>query len=91
MEAYHHCHTDRCPVGIATQDAELEKRMNPKTGTKRVACYLSAMTIEKTTLAKPCRKSSVLNLEVRDPWTLSFQVTAFTGARMAGIERAFEG
>ncbi|MGY8796051.1 MAG: FMN-binding glutamate synthase family protein, partial [Woeseiales bacterium] len=28
----HHCHTGRCPVGVTTQDPELEKRLQPEQG-----------------------------------------------------------
>ncbi|MCZ4291714.1 FMN-binding glutamate synthase family protein [Hoeflea alexandrii] len=88
--ACHHCHTGRCPVGVATQDPELEKRMNPHAGAERVARYLTAMTMEITALAKACGKSSVHNLEVEDLRALSFQASAFTGVKMAGIDRAFD-
>ncbi len=88
--ACHHCHTGRCPVGIATQDPELEKRMNPAAGAERVARYLTAMTMEMTALAKACGKSSVHNLEVEDLRALSFQASAFTGVKMAGIDRVFD-
>lgn len=88
--ACHHCHTGLCPVGIATQDPELEKRMNPHAGAERVARYLAAMTMEITALAKACGKSSVHNLEVEDLRALSFQASAFTGVKMAGIDRAFD-
>ena len=88
--ACHHCHTGRCPVGVATQDPELEKRMNPHAGAERVARYMTAMTMEITALAKACGKSSVHNLEVEDLRALSFQASAFTGVKMAGIDRAFD-
>lgn len=88
--ACHHCHTGLCPVGVATQDPELEKRMNPAAGAERVARYLTAMTMEITALAKACGKSSVHNLEVEDLRALSFQASAFTGVKMAGIDKAFE-
>ena len=88
--ACHHCHTGLCPVGIATQDKELEQRMNPHAGAERVARYLTAMTMEITALAKACGKSSVHNLEVEDLRALSFQASAFTGVKMAGIDRAFD-
>ena len=88
--ACHHCHTGLCPVGVATQDPRLEKRMNPHAGAERVARYLTAMTMEMTALAKACGKSSVHNLEVEDLRALSFEASAFTGVKMAGIDRAFE-
>ena len=88
--ACHHCHTGLCPVGVATQDPELESRMNPAAGAERVARYLTAMTMEITALAKACGKSSVHNLEVEDLRALSFEASAFTGVKMAGIDRPFE-
>ncbi|MEZ5870273.1 MAG: FMN-binding glutamate synthase family protein [Nitratireductor sp.] len=87
--ACHHCHTGRCPVGVATQDAELEKRMDPHAGAERVARYLTAMTMEITALAKACGKSSVHNLETEDLRAMSFEASAFTGVKMAGIDKAF--
>ena len=88
--ACHHCHTGMCPVGVATQDPELEKRMNPHAGGERVARFLTAMTMEITALAKACGKSSVHNLEVEDLRALSFEASAFTGVKMAGIDRTFD-
>ncbi len=87
--ACHHCHTGLCPVGIATQDPHLESRMDPHAGAERVARYLTAMTMEITALAKACGKSSVHNLETEDLRSLSFEASAFTGVKMAGIDKPF--
>jgi glutamate synthase domain-containing protein 2 len=88
--ACHHCHTGLCPVGIATQEPELEKRMGVAAGAERVARFLTAMTMEVTALAKACGKSSVHNLETEDLRALSFEASAFTGVKMAGIDRPFD-
>jgi hypothetical protein len=48
------------------------------------------MTMEITALAKACGKSSVHNLEVEDLRALSLQASAFTGVKMAGIDRAYD-
>src|SRR5690606_15940258 len=32
----HHCHTGKCPVGVTTQDPELEQRMQPDWGARRL-------------------------------------------------------
>jgi glutamate synthase domain-containing protein 2 len=85
----HHCHTGRCPVGITTQDPELETRMHVAAGAERVARFLTAMTMEITLLAKACGKSSVHNLEVEDLRALSLEASAFTGVKLAGIDRPF--
>ena len=85
----HHCHTGRCPVGIATQDPELVPRMDIPSGAERVARFLTALTMEVTLLAKACGKSSVHNLEVEDLRALSLEASAFTGVKLAGIDRAY--
>lgn len=87
--ACHHCHTGLCPMGITTQEPELEQRMNPRAGAERIARYLTAMTMEITALAKACGKSSVHNLELEDLRAMSFEASAFTGVKMAGIDRPF--
>ncbi len=88
--ACHHCHTGMCPVGVATQDPRLEERMSVPAGAERVARFLTAMTMEISALAKACGKSSVHNLEPEDLRALSFEASAFTGVKMAGIDRPFD-
>jgi methylamine---glutamate N-methyltransferase subunit C len=88
--ACHHCHTGRCPVGITTQDPELETRMDVEAGAERTLRLLTAMTMEATLLAKACGKSSVHNLEPEDLRALTLEASAFTGVALAGIDRPFE-
>ena len=85
----HHCHTGLCPVGVATQDPELESRVDVAAASERVARYLTAMTMEISLLAKACGKSSVHNLEKEDLRALSMEASAFTGVKMAGIDKPF--
>jgi len=40
------CHTGKCPWGIATQDPNLTKRLNPKVGEKRISNLLRAWKLE---------------------------------------------
>lgn len=87
--ACHHCHTGLCPVGIATQDPELEKRMDVAAGAERVARFLTAITMEVSLIAKACGKSTVHNLEVEDLRALSLEASAFTGVKLAGIDKAY--
>ena len=87
--ACHHCHTGLCPVGIATQDSELEKRVNIPASAERIARFLTAMTMEITMLAKACGKSSVHNLESEDLRATTLEASAFTGVKLAGLDRPF--
>src|SRR5690606_734016 len=61
-----HCHTGLCPVGVATQEPELEARLDPELGAERVANYLRALAMETTMLARACGKSDVHHLEPDD-------------------------
>src|SRR5262245_46967228 len=64
--ACHHCHTGRCPVGIATQDPVLESRLEVEEGARRVRNFLTVLTLESQTLARACGKSHVHNLDPGD-------------------------
>jgi len=80
----HHCHTGRCPVGITTQDPELEQRLPPDVGARLVRNYLSTMVLELQTLARACGKSHVHNLEPEDLAALTIEAAAMAGVPLAG-------
>ena len=82
----HMCHTGRCPVGITTQDAELEKRLDPEEGARRVRNYLSTLTMECQTLARACGKSHVHNLEPEDMVALTVEAAAMARVPLAGTD-----
>ena len=79
-----HCHTGRCPVGIATQDAALEARLDPVHAATAVANYLRAVTMEVTALARACGKSSVHHLEPEDLAALTVEAAAMARVPLAG-------
>ena len=85
----HHHHTGMCPVGITTQEPHLESRVDVPAAADRIARFLTAVTMATTLLAKACGKSSVHNLEVEDLRALSLEAWAFTGARLAGLDRTY--
>jgi len=80
----HHCHTGRCPVGVTTQDPELEKRLDPELGARRMRNYLATMVLETQTLARACGKSHVLNLEPEDMVALTVEAAAMAQVPLAG-------
>jgi glutamate synthase domain-containing protein 2 len=84
--ACHHCHTGRCPVGVTTQDPELEARLDPELGAERVHNFLTSMYYEMTILAKSCGKGNIHNLEPEDLRALSLEASAFTGVPLAGVD-----
>jgi glutamate synthase domain-containing protein 2 len=84
--ACHHCHTGRCPVGIATQDPDLEKRLDPEHAARRLRNYLITMVLEAQTLARACGKSHVHNLEPEDMVALTVEAAAMAGVPLAGTK-----
>jgi glutamate synthase domain-containing protein 2 len=80
----HHCHTGRCPVGVTTQDAVLEQRLEVETGARRVRNYLKTLTMELTMLARACGKQDVHHLEREDLVALTVEAAAMAGVPLAG-------
>jgi glutamate synthase domain-containing protein 2 len=82
----HHCHTGRCPVGVATQDADLEERLDPERAGRLLKNYLTTMVLELQTLARACGKSHVLNLEPEDMVALTVEAAAMAKVPLAGTD-----
>lgn len=80
----HHCHTGKCPVGITTQDAILEQRLDPAVGAKRLKNYFKTMNMELTTVARACGKSNVHHLEREDLVALTIEAAAMARVPLAG-------
>ena len=80
----HHCHTGKCPVGVTTQDATLEKRLEPAWGAKHLKNYLKTLTMELTTLARACGKQDVHHLEPEDLVALTVEAAAMAQVPLAG-------
>jgi methylamine---glutamate N-methyltransferase subunit C len=80
----HHCHTGKCPVGVTTQDADLERRLEPAIGAKRLKNYFKTMNMELTTIARACGKGDVHHLEREDLVALTVEAAAMAGVPLAG-------
>lgn len=80
----HHCHTGRCPVGITTQSPDLETRLEPAWGARRLKNYLQVLTMELTTLARACGKSNVHHLEREDLVALTIEAAAMAKVPLCG-------
>jgi methylamine---glutamate N-methyltransferase subunit C len=82
----HHCHTGRCPVGIATQDDALMARLPVEEAATHAANYLQSMVMEAQSLARSCGKSSVHNLEREDLVALTLEASAMAKLPLAGTD-----
>ena len=84
--AYDDWHEGRDPAGITTQDPELMKRLDPVKAGRRLANYLSVMTLEAQTIARACGKSHVHNLEPEDLVALTIEAAAMAQVPLAGTD-----
>ena len=82
----YHCHAGRCPVGVATQDPILRKRLNPDDAALRVYNYLHSMTLEAQLLARACGKTNIHSLEPEDLAALTMEASALAKVPLAGTE-----
>ena len=65
-----------CPVGVATQDPELRKRLDPDAAAERVYNFLHTLAIECQMLAQACGKTQVHSLEPEDLTASTMEASA---------------
>ena len=82
--AYDDWHEGRDPAGITTQDPKLALRLDPVLSGRRLANYLSVMTLEIQAIARACGKSHVHNLEPEDLVALTVESAAMAKVPLAG-------
>ncbi|NHC24336.1 FMN-binding glutamate synthase family protein [Nocardioides sp. IC4_145] len=72
------------PAGITTQDPELQQRLDPVEGGRRLANYLRVLTMEAQTIARACGKAHVTHLEPEDMVAVSIEAAAMARVPLAG-------
>jgi methylamine---glutamate N-methyltransferase subunit C len=82
----HHCHTGRCPVGVATQDPKLRARLDPDEAAERVYNFLHCLTIEAQMMARACGKTNIHSLEPEDLAALTMEASALAQVPLAGSQ-----
>jgi methylamine---glutamate N-methyltransferase subunit C len=81
---YDDWHEGRDPAGITTQDPALTARLDPVLAGRRLANYLSVLTLECQTIARANGKSHVHNLEPEDLVALTVEAAAMAQVPLAG-------
>jgi glutamate synthase domain-containing protein 2 len=84
--AYDDWHEGRDPAGITTQDPRLASRLDPVLAGRRLANYLSVLTLEAQTIARACGKSHLHNLEPEDLVALTVEAAAMAKVPLAGTD-----
>lgn len=79
------CNTDRCPVGIATQDPVLRARLPIEEAGRRLGRFLTATTDLVCVLARACGHHHVSDFHLDDLITIDREIAALTGVTYAGV------
>ena len=80
-QQYKICDSGDCPVGVATQDDELRKRLKIETASKRVENFLRVSTEELKTFARITGHKNVHDLNINDLCTFNSEISDYTNVR----------
>ncbi|RMF72155.1 MAG: glutamate synthase [Acidobacteria bacterium] len=82
------CHTNNCPVGIATQREDLRQRLKVDLSAARLARFFEASAHLMQTLARACGHARLADFERSDLVTWSREMAALSGVRFGGVDPA---
>ncbi len=82
------CHTNNCPVGIATQRDHLRSRLLVEQSAKRLANYFEATTDLMKILARACGHDALSNFRRTDLTTYKQEIAQLTGVAYGGMVSA---
>ena len=77
-QQYRICQSGRCPVGVATQDPELEKRLDVEKSARRLTNYLTVINDELATFARITGHHDIHQLNKKDIFTTSREISEYT-------------
>lgn len=77
-QKYRICNSGMCPVGAATQDPELRRRLSVDAAAKRVENYLTVSARELETIARITGHEDIHDLSTDDLCTVSREISEFT-------------
>ncbi len=83
-QQYRICGTGNCPVGVATQNPELRKRLKIDAAAQRVANFLNVSREELKTFARVTGNRSVHGLSLENLVTTDRDIAEYTGIRHVG-------
>ncbi len=84
-QQYRICGDGRCPVGIATQDPELRKRLHVETAAQRVGNFLNVTKKELQMFARVTGHEHIADLSMKDLMTTSEEIAKYTGIPHVGM------
>jgi len=79
------CHTNNCPVGIATQKENLRARLMVEKSARQLKNYFEATTELMQVLARACGHSHFNQFNLEDLSTWNREIAYLTGIRYCGV------
>jgi len=79
------CHTDNCPVGIATQKEGLRKRLEINVAAMRLERFFRASIDLMKLLARACGHTHLNQFTVEDLTTFDSELAYLSGVRYGGV------
>jgi glutamate synthase domain-containing protein 2 len=79
------CHTNNCPVGIATQKPHLRQRLKIERGAEQLSNFFGASTELLQVMARACGHSHLNQFSVDDLTTWKREMAHLTGIRYGGL------
>ena len=79
------CHTNNCPVGIATQKKHLMARLQIQVSAKRLDTYFRATVELMCVLARACGHDALSEFNPNDLTTWKEEMARLSGVRFAGV------
>jgi len=80
------CHTNNCPVGIATQKENLRKRIIIENSARQLQNFLNASTALMKIVARACGYDDFGKFNKEDLVTTSHDMYLLTGISFAGMK-----
>jgi len=79
------CHTNNCPVGIATMKEDLRARLIVEASAERLTRWFEATTDLMKVLARACGHAALADFSADDLTTWKRDIADLTGVRYAGV------
>ena len=79
------CHTNNCPVGIATQKAHLRSRLKVEVSAQRLNRFLGASVSLMQVLARACGHTHLNQFNSADLTTCERDIAYLTDVKYAGV------
>ncbi|MDH3815564.1 MAG: glutamate synthase-related protein [Acidobacteriota bacterium] len=79
------CHTNNCPVGIATQKPHLRRRLKIEKGAEQLSNFFRASTELMKVMARACGHDDLGEFSADDLTTWKREIAHLTGIRYGGV------